>query len=130
MIDYRPAKGGPEAGHVSPCAAMMPEEFISELITPDAGTFDTAAMARGQPGLPTGFAWRGRHYGIVTVLEEWKASERRFHRGGEAYYRKHYWKVRVDSGEIMTLYAVRHVKQGESAKRRWRLFSIEAAPHE
>lgn len=102
------------------------EEFVSEQVEPDAGTFDAAAMARGQPGLPTGFTWRGRHYSIVEVLEDWKVSEREYHRRGQAYYRKHYWRVRVDSGEVMTIYAVRHVKPGENPKRRWWLYSIQS----
>lgn len=109
------------------CWAMTDETFISEAILPDAATFDAAAMASGRPGLPTGFTWQDRHYVIVETITQWKVSEREFHRKGEAYYRKHFWKVRVDSGEVMTIYAVRHVKRGESAKRRWWLYSIENA---
>lgn len=101
------------------------EELISEPIKPDAGTFDTAAMARGQPGLPTGFTWRDRHYRIAEVLEEWKHSEREYHRRGEAYYRKHFWRIRTEGGEMMTLYALRQVKRGQSAKRRWWLYAVE-----
>ncbi len=102
-------------------------EFVSELITPDAGTFDAAAMARGQPGLPAGFTWRGRHYAIRQVLEEWKQSEAEGHRpGGERYYRRHYFRLRTDGGEIMTIYAVRHVKRGQNPRKRWWLYSIEA----
>lgn len=100
-------------------------EFVSEPVVPDAGTFDAAAMASGRPGLPAGFTWRDRHYAIVEVLEEWKVSEREFHRRGEAYYRKHFWKVRTDSGEVMTLYAVRHLKRGQNPKKRWWLYSVE-----
>lgn len=104
---------------------MSAEEFISEPITPDYGTADVQAMARGLAGLPTGFRWRGRHYTIREVLKEWKRSEAEGHRpGGERYFRKHYYRVRVDSGETMTLYLVRHVKAGESPKRRWRLYSV------
>lgn len=100
-------------------------ELVSEPIRPDAGTFNTIAMGRGQAGLPSGFIWRGRHYTITAVLEEWKASEREHHRSGERYYRKHFWRVRVDGGEVMTLYALRRVKAGENSKKRWWLYSIE-----
>ena len=102
-------------------------DFISEPIEPDAGTFDAAAMASGRPGLPSGFAWRERHYAILEILSEWKASEAEYHLRGERYYRKHYWRVRVDSGEIMTIYAVRHVKSGENPKKRWWLYTIDAS---
>ena len=102
------------------------EELISEPIQPDAGTFDTAAMARGQPGLPDGFTWRDQHYRIEQLLDSWKQSESSTHRpGGERYYRKHFFRILTDTGERMTLYALRHVKQGESAKRRWWLYTVD-----
>lgn len=102
-------------------------EFVSEPIDPDAGTFDTAAMGRGLIGLPTGFTWRDQHYAIAEVLEQWKLSEAEDHRHGELYFRKQFWRVRVDRGEIMVIYAVRHTKQGESPKKRWWLYTIETA---
>ena len=103
-------------------------EFISESVVPDSGTFDTAAMATGQAGLPTGFTWRNRHYQIVGVESQWKASESWNHAAGERYYRRHYWRVRVHSGQTFTLYTVRKTKSGESARKRWWLYSIDSAP--
>jgi len=101
-------------------------EFISEPIIPEPGTADIQAMAKGLAGLPTAFTWRERRYIIRDVLEQWKMSEPENHRpGGERYYRKHYFRVRVDTDETMTLYAVRHMKRGENPKRRWWLFSID-----
>ena len=101
-------------------------EFVSEPIQPDRGTAAIGAMARGLAGLPTGFTWRDNHYAIREILGEWKRSEAYTHRpGGERYYRKHYYRVRVDTGEIMTLYAARHVKNGENPRRRWRLHTVE-----
>ena len=100
-------------------------EFVSEPVTPDRGTFEAAAMARGQPGLPAGFTWRGRRYTIDRLLEAWKHTELDKHRSGERYYRKHYYRIRTDTGEIMTLYAVRHLKHGESPRNRWWLYTVE-----
>ena len=40
------------------------EEFVSEPITPHAGTFDARLMATGTPGLPSGFDWHGASYEI------------------------------------------------------------------
>jgi hypothetical protein len=101
-------------------------EFISEPITPDKATADASAMARGQPGLPTGFTWRGRHYAIREVVQTWKQTEAEGHRpGGERYYRKHCFRIRTDSGETMTIYAVRHAKPGENPRRRWWLYTID-----
>lgn len=115
-----------------PAAASSPPpaglQFVSEPIRPDAGTFDAAAMARGEPGLPTGFTWRGQHYRIAAVAETWKESQPCDHGSGERYYRKRWFRVVVESGETMSLYALRHVKPGANAKARWWLFSIDAAP--
>ncbi len=47
------------------------EQFVSESITPSGGHFDTAAMGRGEPGLPLEFAWRGQTYHIVEELDRW-----------------------------------------------------------
>lgn len=105
---------------------MADVEFISESVKPDAGTADTAAMSRGMPGLPAGFTWRDRHYEIRELLSAWKHSESETHRpGGERYYRKHFFKIRVETGEVMTLYALRHVKRGENPRKRWWLHSID-----
>lgn len=104
----------------------MAEDFVSEPIDPDPGTFDAAAMARGEPGMPAGFTWRDRHYTIIAVLADWKECESEGHRrGAELYYRKRHFRVRVDTGEVMSIYAVRQVKRSESAKRRWWLKSVE-----
>ena len=104
-------------------APRLPRSDETVLI---AGTHDASAMARGQAGLPTGFTWRERHYAIIETLSEWKASEAENHAAGERYYRKHFWRVRVETGETMTLYALRQVKAGENPKRRWWLYTIES----
>lgn len=104
----------------------LPFELVSESITPDRTAFDSAAMARGEMGAPRGFTWRGRHYTVAAVLETRKQSEAWNHApGGERYLRRHCFRIRVDSGEIMNIYGVRHVKRGESARKRWWLYSIE-----
>ncbi len=101
-----------------------PLEFVSESITPDPGTFDVRSLAIGDPGLPTGFTWRKQHYSIVELIESWRESEAENHTSGEKYYRKRFFKVLVDTEETMTLYCVRHVKAGQSAKKRWWLYTI------
>jgi len=101
-------------------------QLISEPITPDRASFDAAAMARGELGVPSGFAWRERHFVVTGLISHWKQSEAENHApGGERYYRKHCFRLTVDTGEIMTIYGVRRVKRGESPHRRWWLYSIE-----
>ncbi|NOG55254.1 MAG: cytoplasmic protein [Planctomycetes bacterium] len=102
-------------------------EFISEPITPEAGTFDTASMARGEPGLPTAFVWRERRYEVLRLLDCWKESVAENHAPtGEKYYRRRYFTVEVDTGQIMTIYAIRNKPSGSVKKgERWWLYTIQ-----
>ena len=102
-----------------------PEQFVSEPVTPDRGTFDLGRMAQGIAGLPEGFTWRARHIAIVRLLDEWKESEAEGHRpGNERYYRKHFFQVEGDDHVVYTLYVLRQVKEGESQKQRWWLYTV------
>lgn len=102
------------------------EEFISEPITPHAGSFETRAMAAGLPGLPTGFDWRGAAYRIVDRLEHWKQSAPEGGRaGGERYLRRHCFRLRMADKTVWTVYFLRQTPRGGSPKTRWFLLSIE-----
>ena len=106
------------------------DEFISEPITPVGGRFDTAAMGRGEPGLPREFVWRGQTYGVAEKLDQWKQSSAEGGRaGGELYLRRHCYKLRMSDGSVWTIYFERQAphspdKSGcaKSAKRRWFLY--------
>lgn len=101
-------------------------ELISEPITPCAGTFDTSRMARGEPGLPTGFTWRGRTADVVEELASWKQSSREGARsGGDLYLRRHYYKLRMSDGALWTVYFVRQPPRSGNAKMRWFLYTVE-----
>ena len=101
------------------------ESFIGEDITPKAGTFDLSAMASGEPGLPTLFAWRDRNYTIDTVLEKWKTTSPCKSGANEQYVRKHFYRIRTTKGEVMTIYCSRQPPRGRNKTRgRWVLYSI------
>lgn len=102
----------------------MSEEFISEPIEPVAGTFDTAAMTRGEPGLPERFKWRDEEYAVADVLEAWKETGPCRGGGPEKYLRKHWYKIRTDSGLEMTLYFERQARSKRQDKIRWWLYTI------
>ena len=99
-------------------------QFISESIVPLDGPVDTAAMARGEPGLPNGFTWREQHYEIVEVLDKWKESGSCRHGSGEQYLRKHWYKVKTDDNRIMTIYFERQARSAKQRKDRWWLYTI------
>jgi hypothetical protein len=104
------------------------EEFVSEPIRPEGGTFDTTAMAAGLPGLPQAFRWRGREYAIQAQIAVWKASGPEIGRSdGERYLRRHYFRLRMNDGTLWTVYFTRHTPPSGSPKRRWFLYSIERA---
>jgi hypothetical protein len=103
------------------------ESFISEPIRPASGSFDSAAMARGEPGLPAAFTWRGREYSVAQVLESWKSTGPDRDGGTERYVRRHWYRILTATGEIMTLCFDRQPPAGRAkSRRRWTLFSMSA----
>lgn len=103
----------------------MSEEFVSEPIEPVAGTFDSAGMARGEPGLPERFVWRGTEYEVADILEVWKESGPCKTGSPERYLRKHWYKIRTRDGLEMTLYFERQARSKMQRKTRWWLYTIQ-----
>ncbi len=103
----------------------MPE-LISERITPHAGSFDTSSMGRGEPGLPTGFDWRGVSFDVVDVLRRWKDTSREGgHAVGDLYLRRHYYRLRMSGKRIWTVYFIRQTPRSGDTKSRWFLYTVE-----
>jgi hypothetical protein len=109
-------------GHQKPAA------FISEPIVPERGSFSTEPMSRGLASPPRAFAWRHQRYEITEILEHTKQSAREGHSAsGELYLRRQQFVVRLDTGQIATIYVERQARpgaSGRSAKSRWFLFTI------
>jgi len=100
------------------------ERLISAAIRPLAGTFDTAMMSRGGPGLPRAFVWRGRTYEVEALLETHRTLGPCTSGADEMYVRRHWFTVRTTTGETMILYFDRQPQRGKSPKVRWWLYSI------
>ena len=101
-------------------------EFVSEAISAKRGCANTAAMGRGEPGLPTAFTWRGDSYTVCEVLERWKQSSPEGGRAGnEVYLRRHYFRTRMSDGSLWTVYFLRQAARSGSAKTRWFLYEID-----
>jgi phosphoribosylglycinamide formyltransferase-1 len=104
---------------------MEDAELISEAIRPvEPTSFDPAAMARCEPGLPQRFTWRSTEYEVAEVLERWKDTGPCHHGSGERYVRKHWYRIRTTDGLEMKLYFERHARSGRKRKRRWWLHSV------
>ena len=103
----------------------MAEEFVSEQAVPVAGSADTSAMTRGEPGLPSGFEWRGELHEVAEVLEAWKESGACRSGGSERYLRKHWWRIRTVRGLVMTIYFERQARAKRQGKARWWVYTVE-----
>ncbi len=103
------------------------EDFVCEALTPVAGTGDVARMARGEPGLPKLFTWRGQEYRIAGVIRTWKTSGPCRSGSSEMYLRRHWYKILTDPPMIMTIYCDRQAKTRKRPKARWWIFTIEPA---
>lgn len=92
--------------------------FVSEAIRP-LGSFDADALQRGEPGLPSGFEWRGETLTIASVAGKRKGlkADR-----GDVYLRRHYFDVTLLGGRNATVYFERQAKRGQP---RWFLYTID-----
>jgi phosphoribosylglycinamide formyltransferase 1 len=109
---------------VGPTQNVRPtERLISEPVTPVAGSFNAAAMASGEPGVPMAFSWRGSDYRVKRVIETRKNLRGCRNGSGEQYVNKHFFTVETTSGEVMTLYRTRTGSKKDS----WILYTIESA---
>lgn len=104
---------------------VMGKRFISEPIVPDKASFDTGRMAKGEPGLPMRFSWRGRTFCVTKVLKSWHETGECRHGSGERYVRKHCYEVLTDAGSTMTLYCDRQARSRSRRTRRWWLYTEE-----
>jgi len=104
----------------------MTDQFVSEAIEPVGASFATADMARGEPGLPQRFRWRGREYAVEDVMDQWKESGPCHSGANEMYLRKHWYRLRTDDGTVMNIYFQRQAKRGTKGARspRWWLYTI------
>ena len=73
--------------------------FVGEPIDPEAGSFDAAEMARGEPGLMRRFAWRGETVEVKATIACWKSySPCRTSHSTERYLRRHWYHVETADG--------------------------------
>ena len=100
----------------------LEEQFVSESIQPHGGA-DTSRMARGEPGLPPEFDWRGDLHRVAGLVETWKESGPCTHGGSERYLRKHWYRLVMDDDSIWTVYFDRQPRSARDRKRRWWLYT-------
>lgn len=102
----------------------MPADFVSEPIRPAGDAFDAAAMARGEPGLPAAFVWRGETLRVTHRLGQWKESSPEGGRAGnEVYLRRHCYELEMSDGSRWVVYFTRQPQRGGRPRQRWFLFS-------
>jgi hypothetical protein len=94
---------------------------VLEPIEPEPGSFDARAMARGEPGVPRRFIWRGTTYEVAEVLGAERETENYSGGARDSYARRHSFRVRTTSGEVLVLAASRGTAGGAP---RWILRQI------
>lgn len=110
-----------------PSPARAPRgTFVSQPLRPLGGDFDTAAMARGKPGLPARFAWGRRTFTVAEVLEQGRDYGDCTHGSGERYLRRHRFRLRTVEGPIFEVYFIRHFgKVWKKRSPRWWIARVE-----
>ena len=104
------------------------EQFIGEPMVPARGTADPAGMARGEPGLPARFTWRGRGYRVLGVVKAWKSSGPCRSGCGEVYLRRHWYRIVTDPRAVLTVYFERQARSAKRSKARWWIYSACTGP--
>ena len=104
------------------------EQFVGEAVIPARASGEAPAMARGEPGLPRRFTWRGQEYVVGEVLRRWKESSPCRNGGDERYLRKHWFAIRTTDGRHMTLYFERQARRGSKPTARWWLYTATGQP--
>ncbi len=100
--------------------------FVSEPLTPLGGSFDTALMARGEPGLPQHFRWRRQEWHVAAVLETWKTHGDCRNGSDERYVRRHVFRVQTEEGPLLQIYFQRTMgRRSGKSRLRWWVYSIE-----
>ena len=74
-------------------------------------------MARGEPGVPRRFSWRGRAYRVVEIRPGWKEMSAPEGSSGDRYVRRHATLVVTDDGSLLSLVAERG--RGRQGLRWW-----------
>ncbi len=111
----------------------MKQHFVSKRVEVETAGMDPAAMAGGEPPAPVCFTWGEEKLQVVELLASWRGYDQdRTHGSAERYLRRHWFKVRVADGRVMSLYFERHAprRSSRSAKARkpqsrWYLHSWE-----
>lgn len=114
-----PSRAAPEASH-----GASRTEFVGETVEPVAGTFDPVRMARGEPGLPGRFRWRGEEHEVAQVLETRRETGDCRNGSGEKYARKHWYRLRTTAGLEMKLSYDRRAFTARDMRAAWCLHSV------
>jgi len=99
-------------------------QFVGEALQPVADTAEARATARGEPGLPAAFVWRGTTYAVTAVLERWRETGACRNGSGEQYVRKHHFRILLATGDEWEVYCDRQARRGKNPKARWWLFAF------
>ncbi len=103
------------------------ERFIGEpLAARGEGLLENGAFARGEPPLPSRFAWRDEDLTVAAVLRTWRSTNTD---RGDTYLARHWYELRLGDGREAVIYFDRKARRGAA---NWWLYTLagesDAAP--
>ena len=94
--------------------------FVSEKISPVAGSADISALARGEASMPSAFVWRGQRFDVARTVDKRKALGKD---RGDVYVRRHYYEIETADALRMTIYFDRNPSD-HSKRKQWWLYTV------
>jgi hypothetical protein len=95
------------------------DRFIGEpLAVSGAGLVETGAFTRGEPPLPSRFAWRDEDLIVAGVLRTWRSTN--IDRG-DTYLARHWYELRLGDGRLAVVYFDRKARRGAA---NWWLYTL------
>ena len=97
--------------------------FVSEPLEPVPGTADASAAARGEPGLPARFRWRGAEYRVAGIVRTWKTTGPCRNGSSEVYLRRHWYEIVTEPRAVLSVYCQRQAKSSRGVAPRWFVYA-------
>lgn len=93
--------------------------FISAPLVPAETYLATDALSRGEPPVPTAFAYAGETLYVATIVRSWRSTNTD---RGDTYLARHWYACDLRDGRTAVVYFNRKAKPG---RPRWWLYTLE-----
>jgi hypothetical protein len=95
--------------------------FVSAPLLPGPAFVASNALSRGEPPLPTTFAYAGETLHVASVLRRWRSTTKD---RGDSYLARHWYEIRLDDDRTAVVYFDR---KAQRRRPRWWLYTLAIA---